>query len=92
MTDQQFEAGGGFVALSECWVHKGIFEFDPDTVLTILIDPRTRLPTDVDADGNKITQDPAAIERSVQQPICPRCVALLDAEAVRRGMTPVSER
>lgn len=59
---------GKMIALAPCWVHKGLFEFDPDTVPSVLIDPVTQLPPDLGGDP----------ERARREPVCPVCVAQLN--------------
>lgn len=79
------------IALGTCWIHKQVFEFDPDTVITVLIDPQTGRPPDVDADGNPCRPEPGAVQRSVQQVICDPCMDRVNAGKRAAGY-PVFER
>lgn len=75
----------GIAALSRCYVCGKPFMFDPDRVPSILIDPLTRLPPDVAADGSPITASPEAVQRSRREPYCPACARGLNAELRRQG-------
>lgn len=80
-------------ALGPCYVHGGIFEFDPDRVLSVMVDPVTNRPPDVDAEGNTIELSMedfrAAVDRAVKKPVCPDCVEKLNATRARRGLGPL---
>lgn len=77
------------IGLSPCWLCKRVFEFDLDTVPSIIIDPATDLPPDLDADSTQVVPDPAAVARSVKQPICPRCVRGFNARRRELGLPVV---
>lgn len=74
-----------------CFVHGGLFSFDQATVPSVLVDPETGRPPDVDQRGEPIEPDPVALGRSVRQPICPRCVAAVNPERAQRGLAPLEE-
>lgn len=61
-------------ALGRCFTCDTGFDFDPETVTTVMIDPLTNRPPDVGPDAQPIDPDPAAVERSVPKMICPPCV------------------
>jgi hypothetical protein len=74
------------IAYAPCYVHGGIFGFDPDQVTSVLIDPVTDCPPDVDpVTGQPVTADPAAMARAVKQPVCPACCRRLNAVLRARG-------
>ena len=73
------------LAVDACAVHGGLFAFDPERVPTVLIDPQTGLPPDVDAAGNWHEASREARDRSVARPYCPSCARELNAECRRRG-------
>lgn len=58
---------GHLTGIDECWVHHGLFMFDPDTVTTVWIDPQTGKPIDIDP-------APGGEQRAVQRPICTPCM------------------
>jgi hypothetical protein len=68
------------IAMGPCWSCKETFGFSPATVISIPIDPGTALPPDI---GHT---DP---QRAVSQPICPRCVVLIDQRRAAQGLAPV---
>lgn len=76
------------IAYGSCWVGREFFGFDPDRVTSVLIDPETKRPPDVDASGQHVTPDPEATARSIRQPICPACCKKLNAVLVSRGEAP----
>jgi hypothetical protein len=63
------------IVIGACWVHKGLFEFDPETVPSVLIDPVTQLPPDLGGDE----------ERARREPICPACIALINPLRAAQG-------
>jgi hypothetical protein len=73
------------VALGRCYIHGGLFEFDPLTVVSVLIDPVTSRPPDVGADGQPCEPDPAAVERSVKRPICDPCITRVNQRKGAEG-------
>lgn len=78
------------IAMGPCHVCGGIFGFDPDRVTSVLIDPETGRPPDVDEDGNFVDLETEAegVARSSRRPVCPRCCKALNAELARRGQGP----
>lgn len=78
------------IAYGPCWLHGGIFAFDPGRVVTILIDPVSDNPPDVDAQGHALDPDTPLVrervERSVQVMLCPACCRKLNAAARARGL------
>jgi hypothetical protein len=83
----QFEGGyGGAVLLAPCGMCGRICAVDPATCPSVLIDPQTGRPPDVmeGGPGGKGVLipleeiDPAAVERSRAQPLCPRCIKALN--------------
>jgi hypothetical protein len=62
---------GQMLALGPCWGCGILFEFDPDWVPSIPVDPRTNLSPDLCTCG----EPEACNERAVKQPICPDCMA-----------------
>jgi hypothetical protein len=77
------------VAVGPCFVHGGVFRYDPERVPTVLIDPDTGRPPDVGADAQPVTPDPAAVARAVARPYCPGCAVKLNAARRGRGQQPV---
>jgi hypothetical protein len=57
-------------AMDNCFVCGQVFSFDPETVISVWVDPVTNRPPDVNVFGEQITPDPAAVERAVRRPIC----------------------
>jgi hypothetical protein len=80
---------GVFVAMDTCYVHKGLFEFDPDTVVTVWVDPETNMPYDVreDPDTGKAVSvqppPPPMPPGAVQRFICDPCIRLINARRVK---------
>jgi hypothetical protein len=79
---------GVMIGLGPCYLHGGLFEFDPDTVVTVLVDPQTGRPPDVGESGEPCTVDPAAEARAVQRPICDPCVETKVNPALRDAGRP----
>lgn len=71
-------AEGVMLALGTCFTCKEMFQFDPETVPSVLIDPDTGVPPDI---GNT---DP---QNAVAQPICPPCVTDISAKRRAAGKT-----
>lgn len=78
--------------MGPCFVGGETFAFDPDTVPSILVDPQTGRPADVDAEGNQIELTEEVRARSVREPYCPACAKRLNADPRRRGMPKFDER
>lgn len=78
------------IATGPCYIHGGLFSFDPVRVQTVWIDPVTGRPPDVDEDGAKLPDDDpvvvAGMGRAVQRFLCPDCCRALNFEAHRRGL------
>lgn len=72
---------GHLVAMGLCFVHGGLFSFDPETVPSVLIDPRTNRPP---AAG-----DAEAIGRAVREPVCDDCLAVINPQRVAGGLPPI---
>jgi hypothetical protein len=53
------------VAVAPCWCCRTVFGFDPDTVISIPIDPDRQLPPDLGGDPDK----------AILMPLCSGCVA-----------------
>lgn len=58
-----------------CVSCKQKFEFDPQNVQTILIDPEIGLPPGMTVLGTLRQATPEAVARSTDEPICPRCIS-----------------
>jgi hypothetical protein len=69
-------------AIAPCFAHKGPFEFDPEKVTSVPIDPVTGLPPDLGGDAT----------RAVAQPICPDCCKAINVKRRANGMVPLDER
>jgi hypothetical protein len=82
---------GVFIATGTCFIHKGIFEFNPDTVVMVSVDPATGRPPDVGADGQPCVPDPEATARAVQEPMCDQCIRELNTTRAARfpGLAPL---
>jgi hypothetical protein len=76
------------VALGPCFVHGGIFAFDPDRVPTVLIDPVTERPVDVDEHGNRFEPSAGALARVRKAPYCPVCARALNVMREEQGLPP----
>jgi hypothetical protein len=64
------------------------FFFDVDRVQTVLIDPATGRPPDVDEAGHPVEPEPGAMERSEGRPMCPKCAILLNGMLRQGGQEP----
>ncbi|MGR6912639.1 hypothetical protein ACU635_00095 [[Actinomadura] parvosata] len=69
-----------------CFACKREFTYDPEEVVTFLIDPQTGLPPGFSVLGTMRPATPEAVARSRDEPLCPDCHeraerygALLDA-------------
>jgi hypothetical protein len=80
------------IAMAPCHLHGGIFSFDPDRVQSLLIDPATGRPPDVDEDNQRMDRDAPGVEeafaRSVQTFLCPACCKKLNELLAARGEPP----
>lgn len=65
------------IGTAPCFICGQPFTFDVETVVSVWIDPQTNRPPDVNVFNERITPDPAAVERAVQRPICPEDVQTL---------------
>lgn len=77
------------IAFGPCCVCGNPFPFDPDRVPSILMDPETNRPPDVNENGQHIQPSPEAVERSVKRPYCPVCAKALNTELRSRGEAAV---
>lgn len=77
---------GVMVAIGPCWLCGNIFEYDPETVHSILIDPQTQRAVDVGADGQQFQPGAEALARSVRQPFCPACVSKVNQLRAAQGL------
>jgi hypothetical protein len=78
------------IAYGACFACGRMFTFNPNWVPSVPIDPQTRRPPDVGADGLHCEPDRAAVARAVREPLCESCVELWNAARVRRGEQPIS--
>jgi hypothetical protein len=76
---------GNLLAIGPCFLCKSRFQFDPDRVTSVFIDPVTGLPPDLAEDGTPKEMDREALARSVRRPLCPSCIDLANEEKERRG-------
>lgn len=76
-------AEGHMLALGPCFTCKQLFEFDPETVPSVPIDPTTGVPPDIGG------TDPA---NAVNQPVCPPCVQDITVKRKAAGKTTWSPR
>ena len=80
---------GFMIATGRCHLHGDLFEFDPDTVITVWIDPATGRPPDVDENGDKIDPGPDFKDYCVQVAYCDHCIETkINPEAASRGLPP----
>lgn len=85
-----------FVGIGPCYTCGTIFEYDLERVPSVLVDPHTDLPPDVHANGTALTvaeRDTEAFHtasaRAERKPMCPSCVAKLNAQRAARGLAPL---
>jgi hypothetical protein len=71
------------IAIGPCWTCKKQFEFHPDFVASVIIDPATRLPMDHPDAGNGPGE---------KVPLCPDCCRLINVERANRGLALLDER
>ncbi|TDB88699.1 hypothetical protein [Actinomadura sp. 7K534] len=83
MKDEQPSTTGTCVAC------KRVFEFDAQSVLTVLIDPETGLPPGMTVVGSLRQATPEAVARSTDEPVCPQCVTRARQYHVMNGTSPI---
>lgn len=69
------------LATGACYVHDGVFSFNPDTVPSVLVDPATGLPGDHPNATPNLRR-----EELVARPVCPDCVDAWNAQRVAKGL------
>src|SRR5262245_46021397 len=80
----------GYVTiLGRCFTCGTPFTFHPHRVPSVPIDPETRRPLDVDANGQSQPIDPAARARAVRQPICSTCIVRINEARIERGQPEI---
>lgn len=77
------------IAFGPCCVCGNVFSFNPDQVPSILMDPETGRPPDVDENGHPTQPSPEAAARAVKRPYCPVCAKALNTERRARGEEPI---
>jgi hypothetical protein len=75
---------GVFRAFGPCYACGNNFDYNPDTVPSVFVDPQTRKPPDVDP-------EPGGFERAYREPICPRCVAKVNPLRAKAGKALLRE-
>lgn len=75
------DLGDKVIALAPCFTCGNGFDFNPETVPTIMIDPVTNKPPD--ANG---LPDPEAVKRAKPEPICPACARKIRATRIANGL------
>jgi hypothetical protein len=73
--------GAAFV-YGPCFVCGQHFTFNPNWVPSVPIDPRTRMPPDVDP-------QPGGYERAIKQPLCENCIERVNVARVARGQEAI---
>jgi len=68
------------VAFGICFVHERTFAFNPDTVITVPIDPATGLPPDMGGDAG----------RAISRPICDVCIGKINPMRIKRGLDAIA--
>jgi hypothetical protein len=76
---------GKLVGMDVCYLHGQMFRFDPHTVVTVLVDPQTGWPPDVDENNQPCTPDSEAIKRAVKRPVCDACVERVNRTLASHG-------
>jgi hypothetical protein len=80
---------GYMIGMMPCLIHGELFACDPETVITVRIDPQTRRPPDVGEDGQPCEPDPAAEQRTVQVAVCDECIETkINPDRVARDLPP----
>lgn len=75
---------GRMKIISPCYIHHGYFMADPDNVVSVLVDPQTGKPPDVDPHPDGLGMD-----RAIQAVICDDCVREVNKVKIRRGEVPI---
>lgn len=68
---------GQLIATGRCGLCGNLFNFDPDTVPSIFLDPGTGLPPDIGG-------TPA--DQAQKEPVCPPCVAEFNRQRRAAGL------
>lgn len=71
---------GYLTGMGPCYIHGGLFAFDPDLVNTVLVDPVTRMPPDVQPDPGTPALD-ERMARSYPAPVCVPCCRRVNERA-----------
>ncbi|TDD90421.1 hypothetical protein E1293_03295 [Actinomadura darangshiensis] len=71
-----------------CAACRRTFEFDPQSVSTVLIDPDTGLPPGMTVLATLRQATPEAVARSTDEPICPQCVTRAQQFQAESASTP----
>ena len=79
---------GGYFVVGPCYACGQVFTFNPVLVPSLPIDPQTRLPLDVTADGRPKPIDPDAQARAIKQPVCESCITKVNAARMERSLPP----
>ncbi|MDR8407271.1 hypothetical protein [Nonomuraea sp. 3-1Str] len=69
MTDERI------TTIGRCYGCRRTFGFDPAAVTMFAIDPETGFPPGMTVLGSMREPTPEAVARSVEEPVCPDCVA-----------------
>jgi hypothetical protein len=72
---------GVMLAMGKCFGCPRIFQFDPDRVPSLAVDPVTKLTPELGGDPG----------RAVREPICPACCKAANPERARRGFELLPE-
>lgn len=96
---------GAFVAITPCYGCGSLFEADPDSCPSILVDPQTNKAPDVDTEhvraGALCASDgeywpcasfSAAVQRSIRRPICPSCCETANPIRKKAGLEQLLPR
>jgi hypothetical protein len=75
---------GYSIVIGGCYSCGRRFGFNPYSVPSLLIDPQTGLPPDVDEHGHAQPIEAHALARSVREPICESCVEIANARHAAR--------
>jgi len=80
---------GGFFVPGRCWSCKKPFTFNPVRVPSVMIDPKTNRPPDVDEDGSLREPSREEWDRSSREPFCETCIELVNEHRVERGQRAI---